>query len=45
VEENTALTEEAKQRYATTKSRLTNLKYTTLLFAQQLRRLNRPSRA
>ena len=35
-EENTALTEEANKRYATTKSRLTNLKNTALLFAQQL---------
>lgn len=35
-EENTALTEEANKRYATTKSRLTNLKNTALLFAQQI---------
>ena len=34
--ENTALTEEAGKRYATTESRLTNLKNTALLFAQQL---------
>ncbi len=34
--ENTALTEEANKRYATTKSRLTNLKNTALLFARQL---------
>jgi len=35
-EENTALAEEANKRYATTKSRLTNLKNTALLFAQQI---------
>ena len=34
--ENTALTEEAGKRYATTESRLTNLKNTALLFAQQI---------
>ena len=34
--ENTALTEEANKRYATTKSRLTNLKNTAMLFAQQI---------
>ena len=34
--ENTALTEEAGKRYATTKSKLTNLKNTALLFAQQI---------
>ena len=34
--DNTALTEEAGKRYATTESRLTNLKNTALLFAQQL---------
>ncbi len=34
--ENTALTEEAGKRYATTESRLINLKNTALLFAQQL---------
>ena len=35
-DENTALTEEANKRYATTESRLTNLKNTTVLFAQQI---------
>jgi len=35
-EENTALVEEAGKRYATTKSRLINLKNTALLFAQQV---------
>ena len=35
-EENTALTEEANKRYATTESRLTNLKNTAVLFAQQI---------
>lgn len=35
-EENTALTEEANKRYATTKSRLTNLKNTAVLFAQRI---------
>ena len=35
-EENTALTEEANKRYATTQSRLTNLKNTAALFAQQI---------
>ena len=35
-EENTALTEEANKRYATTQSRLTNLKNTAVLFAQQI---------
>ena len=35
-EENTALTEEANKRYATTKSRLMNLKNTALLFARQI---------
>ena len=35
-QENTALTEEAGKRYATTESRLINLKNTALLFAQQL---------
>lgn len=35
-EENTALTEEAGKRYATTQSKLTNLKNTALLFAQQI---------
>ena len=34
--ENTALTEEAGKRYATTESRLINLKNTALLFAQQI---------
>ena len=34
--ENTALVEEANKRYATTKSRLTNLKNTAALFAQQI---------
>jgi len=34
--ENNALTEEANKRYATTASRLTNLKNKALLFAQQL---------
>ena len=34
--ENTALTEEANKRYATTKSRLTNLKNTAMLFARQI---------
>ena len=33
---NTALTEEANKRYATTKSRLTNLKNTALMFARQI---------
>ena len=33
---NTALTEEANKRYATTKARLTNLKNTALLFARQI---------
>ena len=35
-QENTALTVEAGKRYATTESRLINLKNTALLFAQQL---------
>ena len=35
-EENTALTEEANKRYATTESQLTNLKNNAMLFAQQL---------
>ena len=35
-DENTALTEEANKRYATTESRLTNLKNTAVLFAQQI---------
>ncbi len=35
-QENTALTEEAGKRYATTESRLINLKNTAILFAQQL---------
>lgn len=35
-QENTALSEEANKRYATTASRLTNLKNKALLFAQQL---------
>ena len=35
-EENTALTEEANKRYSTTESRLTNLKNTAVLFAQQI---------
>ena len=35
-EENTALTEEANKRYATTESKLKNLKNTAMLFAQQL---------
>ena len=35
-EENTALTGEANKRYATTQSRLTNLKNTAVLFAQQI---------
>ena len=35
-EENTALANEANKRYATTESRLTNLKNTALLFAQQI---------
>ena len=35
-QENTALTEEAGKRYATTQSRLINLKNTAILFAQQL---------
>ena len=35
-QENTALTEEAGKRYATTESRLINLKNTALLFAQRL---------
>lgn len=34
--ENTALTEEANKRYATTQSRLINLKNTAALFAQQI---------
>jgi TP901 family phage tail tape measure protein len=34
--ENTALSTEANKRYATTESRLTNLKNTALLFAQQI---------
>ena len=33
---NTALTTEANKRYATTKSRLTNLKNTALMFARQI---------
>lgn len=35
-EQNTALTEEANKRYATTESQLVNLKNKALLFAQQL---------
>lgn len=35
-QKNTALTEEANKRYATTKSRLTNLKNTATLFAQRI---------
>ena len=35
-DENAALTEEANKRYATTESRLTNLKNTAVLFAQQI---------
>ena len=35
-EENTALANEANKRYATTESRLTNLKNTALLTAQQI---------
>ncbi len=35
-EENTALANEANKRYATTESRLTNLKNTAVLFAQQI---------
>ena len=35
-EENTALANEANKRYATTQSRLTNLKNTAVLFAQQI---------
>ncbi|MBR5109682.1 MAG: phage tail tape measure protein [Clostridia bacterium] len=35
-EKNTALTTEANKRYATTKSRLTNLKNTALMFARQI---------
>ena len=35
-EKNTALTDEANKRYATTKSRLTNLKNTALMFARQI---------
>lgn len=35
-QENAALTEEAGKRYATTESRLINLKNTAILFAQQL---------
>jgi TP901 family phage tail tape measure protein len=35
-EENTALTEEAGKRYATTESKLINLKNTAMLFARQL---------
>ncbi len=35
-EENTALTEEANKRYATTESKLKNLKNTALLFGQQI---------
>lgn len=35
-QENTALTVEAGKRYATTESRLINLKNTTILFAQQI---------
>lgn len=35
-EKNTALTEEANKRYDTTKSRLTNLKNTALMFARQI---------
>ena len=35
-DKNTALTEEANKRYATTKSRLTNLKNTALMFARQI---------
>ena len=34
--ENSALTEEANKRYATLKSRLTNLKNTALMFARQI---------
>ena len=34
--ENAALTNEANKRYATTKSRLTNLKNTALIFARQI---------
>lgn len=34
--ENNALTNEANKRYATTKSRLTNLKNTALMFARQI---------
>ena len=34
--ENSALTEEANKRYATTKSRLINLKNTALMFARQI---------
>ena len=34
--ENAALTNEANKRYATTKSRLTNLKNTALMFARQI---------
>ena len=34
--QNTALTNEANKRYATTKSRLTNLKNTALMFARQI---------
>ena len=33
---NTALTDEANKRYATTKSRLTNLKNTAVMFARQI---------
>ena len=35
-QENNALTHEASQRYATTKSRLTNLKNTAIMFARQI---------
>lgn len=35
-QKNTALTEEANKRYATTKSSLTNLKNTAVLFAQRI---------
>lgn len=35
-DKNTALTEEANKRYATTKSRLINLKNTALMFARQI---------
>ncbi|MFR5853687.1 MAG: phage tail tape measure protein [Lachnospiraceae bacterium] len=35
-DKNTALTEEANKRYDTTKSRLTNLKNTALMFARQI---------